>query len=161
MKKRIGENEALIATSRFPSPPRVSRKRKTALIGIGGNLGDVKRRFDRLFLRFVSDGAIDVVKTSPLFFNPDFALRDAPPHLNAVVLIKTNLAPFALLTRLQAIEKRFGRTRPFKNAPRTLDLDIIFYETKRSYNPKLLLPHPKWSERKSVIAPMTTLQGIV
>ncbi|MDR1911237.1 MAG: 2-amino-4-hydroxy-6-hydroxymethyldihydropteridine diphosphokinase [Helicobacteraceae bacterium] len=161
MRRVIDQKNEIVWTARFPSAPRISRKRRRALIGIGGNIGDVKRAFDRLFLRFISDGAIDVIKTSPLFINPDFAAHNTPIFTNAVILIQTNLSAFALLKRLQNIEKRFGRTRSFKNAPRTLDLDILFFETKRSYNPKLLLPHPKWRDRASVTIPMLLLQGTI
>ncbi|MDR2639112.1 MAG: 2-amino-4-hydroxy-6-hydroxymethyldihydropteridine diphosphokinase [Helicobacteraceae bacterium] len=161
MRRDLNPKHTIIWTARYPSRARRSRKRFCALVGVGGNIGNVKRAFDRLFARLLNDGAIDIVKTSPLLKNPDFAASDTPPYLNAVMLIKTNLPPFALLGRLRSVENRFGRTRPYKNAPRTIDLDMIFFETKRSYNPKLLLPHPKWSERISAVLPTLLLQGTI
>ncbi|MDR0664017.1 MAG: 2-amino-4-hydroxy-6-hydroxymethyldihydropteridine diphosphokinase [Helicobacteraceae bacterium] len=159
MRRDLDSRNAIIWRARYPSKTIRSAKRFQALLGIGGNIGDVKRTFDRVFARLLNDGAIDIVKTSPLLLNPDFAAKDAPLYLNAAIVIRTNLSAFALLERLRRVEARFGRTRPYKNAPRTLDLDIIFFETKRSYNPKLLLPHPKWRERASAVTPMLHLQG--
>ncbi|MDR1450791.1 MAG: 2-amino-4-hydroxy-6-hydroxymethyldihydropteridine diphosphokinase [Helicobacteraceae bacterium] len=161
MRRALDLRNAVVWTARFPSKAARSNKRSQALLGVGGNVGNVKRAFDRLFFRLLNDGAIDIVKTSPMLFNPDFAAQDTPLYLNAVILIRTNLSPIALLTRLLSIENRFGRTRPYRNAPRTLDLDVIFFETKRSYNPKLLLPHPQWRLRASVAAPMLLLQGAI
>ena len=157
MKRTIDAKHALLFTPRFPAPKLYSSKRYMALIGIGGNLGNVKRCFDRLYQRLLSDRHIDPLKTSPLFKNPDFTGADHPDFLNGVILIATNLPPLRLLDRLGSIERRFGRVRTYKNAPRTLDLDIIFFETKTLYNERLSVPHPAWSKRSSVLVPMQML----
>jgi 2-amino-4-hydroxy-6-hydroxymethyldihydropteridine diphosphokinase len=137
----------------------VSAKRFFALISVGANLGNKRRTFNKLFFLLRSSRAVSAVKTSPILLNPDFSNAGNPLYLNAVIAIKTFLAPSALLKRLHAIEERFGRERPYKNAPRTLDLDIIFFETKKFYNKDLSIPHPEWQKRVSVVIPMLYLQG--
>lgn len=157
MKRAIDADHSIIFTQFFPSKYADSCKRYRVLVGVGGNLGNVKRTFDKLFLRLKDDRYIDIVKSSPIFVNPDFASKDTPRFFNAVVLVATNLTPMALLEKLARIEKRFGRKRSYKNAPRTLDLDIIFFESKTIYNERLSLPHPHWHKRKSVLVPMALL----
>ena len=130
-----------------------------SLIGIGGNLDRPKRRFDKLLLRLQSDPYIDLLQSSPLLINPDFASEKTPPFFNGVLLIATTLSPKRLLRHLHYLEKRYGRVRSTPNAPRTLDLDIIFFESKKLYNERLCVPHPHWSERPSVVVPMLWLKG--
>lgn len=139
----------------FPWPaPASSPKPFKALIGVGGNVGNVERRLRKLFFYLCSHREIDLLATSPLYKNPPFGYADQPPFINAILLVATALPPERLLARLLKIEARFGRVRTFKNAPRTLDLDIIFYESKTLYNRQLTIPHPGWRERPSVLAPM-------
>jgi 2-amino-4-hydroxy-6-hydroxymethyldihydropteridine diphosphokinase len=159
VKKTIKGYGTLYFSPNFPSKNFASAKRFFALIGIGANLGNRKRTFDKLFFLLRSSRAVCAVKTSPILLNPDFSNAANPPYLNAVIALKTLLAPNALLKRLHEIERRFGRTRPYKDAPRTLDLDIIFFETKKFYNKDLSIPHPEWHKRASVVIPMLYLQG--
>jgi 2-amino-4-hydroxy-6-hydroxymethyldihydropteridine diphosphokinase len=150
----------LLFTPHFPFKRCLnSPKPHMSLIGIGGNLGAVKRRFDQLFKRLQNDADIDLLESSPLLLNPDFADPKSPPFLNAALLVATTLPPPGLLRRLNYYERRFGRKRPYKNAPRTLDLDIIFFESKRLYNESLTIPHPHWSKRASVVVPMLWITG--
>lgn len=160
MRLTIDSKRALLYTPSFPSLWRSSSKRYRVLVGIGSNLGNKKRIFDRLFLRLQSDSDIDLIKSSPIFINPDFASDTTPSFFNAVALIATDLSPKPLLRKLNYLESRFGRVRSYKNAPRTLDLDIIFYETKSLYNEKLYIPHPYWCKRSSVLVPMINLNKL-
>lgn len=160
MKRQIDTNHALLFTPFFPSKWYDSHKQYRALIGVGSNLGNKKRIFDRLFLRIRSDHTLDLIKSSPIFINPDFASSTTPPFYNAVILVATNLSPQMLLKKLNYLESRFGRVRTYKNAPRTLDLDIIFYETKSLYNETLYIPHPYWFKRSSVLVPMMKLNTL-
>ena len=68
--------------------------------------------------------------------------------------MQTQLSPLALLHALQALELQSGRERPYKNAPRTLDLDLIFYGDVALSTPELTLPHPRWHERAFVLQPL-------
>ncbi len=134
-----------------------SNKKHYALIGIGGNVGDNIRRFQKLFYTLKRDKAVDVLQTSPILKNPPFGYLNQADFYNATILIKTNLTPFELLYLLQKIEKRYKRERHFKNSPRTLDLDIIFYDKIRVIKPLLQIPHAKWHERVSVVLPSMKL----
>ncbi|HET9643346.1 MAG TPA: 2-amino-4-hydroxy-6-hydroxymethyldihydropteridine diphosphokinase, partial [Burkholderiaceae bacterium] len=76
---------------------------------------------------------------------------------NAVAELRTGLEPHALLAQLQAIELRHGRERPYRNAPRTLDLDLLRYGDRRLSTPTLTLPHPRMDERAFVLVPLAEL----
>ena len=159
MKKTIDSNFAILHTANYPAQRSYLPKGYISLIGIGANMGDIKRTFDKVYRLFHSYRAIRAVKTSPILINPDFSNSQNPIYYNAVMLIKTSLLPFRLLAALNRIEKRFGRTRTYRNAPRPLDLDIIFFESKNIYNHQLTIPHSQWRERASVVVPMQLLQG--
>ncbi len=131
-----------------------------AVIGIGGNLGRVPARFERLWRYWQGSGQVTILATSPILINPPFGYTDQPDFYNAAVQIRTPLDPHALLRYILHTEKRFGRTRSFPNAPRTLDLDLIFYDDRRIETPRLSLPHPHWRERDSVVMPLARLKGV-
>ncbi len=80
-----------------------------------------------------------------------------PEFVNAVAIYETDLRPLELLDALQNLEKIAGRERPFPNAPRTLDLDIIFYDDVALDSPRLSLPHPRWHERAFVLVPLAEI----
>lgn len=77
-----------------------------------------------------------------------------PDYCNAVAALDTTLAPLALLHQLQALEQAHGRERPYRNAPRTLDLDLLLYGEAVLQTPELTLPHPRLHERAFVLAPL-------
>ena len=77
-----------------------------------------------------------------------------PDFLNAVAALNTALSPFELLDALQAIEQAHGRERPYRNAPRTLDLDLLLYGDLTLDTPRLTLPHPRLGERAFVLRPL-------
>ena len=124
------------------------------LLGLGGNLGDVKRRFERFYCVLQSDTRFFVAQNSLILKNKPFGFLDQPDFLNAVMLVQSSLAPLALLKIMQRAELRFGRKRSFKNAPRTLDVDILYASAKVRACEQLVLPHPGACERISVILPL-------
>jgi len=130
-----------------------------AVIGLGGNQGDVKKRFVKLYRIFLNDPRFYIQKSSMVFQNPPFGYLDQPDFYNAVIVLQTSLSAKALLKVLLRVEHFFGRVRLFKNGPRTLDLDIIFFDNQKIIQPNLIVPHPKWSERASVIVPLFTLKS--
>ena len=77
-----------------------------------------------------------------------------PDFINAVVRLQTPLTAPALLDVLQDLEQQAGRERPYPNAPRTLDLDLLFYGEATLYSPRLIVPHPRWAERAFVLHPL-------
>jgi len=131
-----------------------SSLRYTAVIGVGGNLGDTKRRFEKLFHFFQREKLVSLKRTSSLLKNPPFGYLNQPFFYNAVILLETNLRPHQLLHYLLRVEKRFGRKRSFVDAPRTLDLDILFYEDEKIKTKDLTIPHPHWFKRTSVLIPL-------
>jgi len=160
LRKRIAPRLSLLRTEHFPrllSGQKPRRGETEVWIGLGGNLGDVPRRFERFWHFLSRQPELRPLESSPILINPPFGYLDQPDFHNAVLRIATPLSPEALLRRLQEIERRFGRKRSFRDAPRTLDLDILFYGGRRVERPNLRIPHPRWQERESVTIPLALM----
>jgi len=144
----------IIRTGFYPAKIKKSSKKHKALIGIGCNIGNCIERFKKLYLFFNKHPKIDILQTSIIYKNPPFGYLNQPDFYNTVMIIGTNLPPFKLLRFLQYTEKKFGRKRSFKNAPRTMDLDIIIYDNLKIDKKDLILPHPFFKKRDSVLVPL-------
>jgi len=159
MRRVLNSETSLYFDTYFPHKSRKTVKFKHyALIGVGGNLGDVRKRFKKLFLWLQNSPLVQIISTSPILKNPPFGFAEQSPFFNAVIELNTNLNPKKLLNFLLSVEERFGRVRTFKNAPRTLDLDIVFYDNLVYKDDILEVPHPKWQERESVLIPLSYIQ---
>jgi 2-amino-4-hydroxy-6-hydroxymethyldihydropteridine diphosphokinase len=125
-------------------------------VGLGANLGDAVATV-RAAIRAL-DGLPDtrVVARSSLWRSAPID-ASGPPFVNAVVELRSKMAPEALLAALQDIEQRFGRERPYPNAPRTLDLDLLAYGERRIATSALTLPHPRAHRRAFVQAPLAEI----
>jgi len=157
--KKIHHN-TLIKNLDFPALFSKACLNRVALIGVGGNIGDSKRRFKRLLVFLQREKQIKLIASSIILKNPPFGFKEQADFFNTLLLIDTKLTPKELLRYLQRVEKHFRRNRLFKNAPRTLDLDIIFYEKREcKRSAKLLIPHPHWQERESILIPLKFLKG--
>ena len=124
-----------------------------AFIGLGSNLGD---RTASLAAAFDAIGALPgtrLVARSSVYESAPLA-ADGADYLNAVAQVRTTLAPHDLLHALQAIEAGAGRLRPYPNAPRTLDLDLLLYGELELAGDTLVLPHPRLHERAFVLLPL-------
>jgi len=141
----------------YPYHKKIQRYKHTALIGIGCNVGNCVRRYKKLFLYFKSHPLVDISDTSILYKNPPFGYLNQDDFINSLIVLKTNLSPKELLYFLLRVEKKFKRKRSFKNAPRTLDLDIIMYDNIKINDKKLNLPHPFFKERDSVLVPLSLI----
>lgn len=97
------------------------------------------------------------IKISSLYASPAWPDRSDPDFVNAAARLDTDLGPRALLAVLQNVEAAFGRRRAVKNAPRTLDLDLIVYDEVITADPDLTLPHPRFAARDFVLAPICEL----
>lgn len=124
-----------------------------AFIGFGGNIGDTRQ--------LITDAIVCLAQRSELHILAKSCFYQSAPvealggdYINAVIEIETELTPYGLLHVCQAIEQEFGRERPYANAPRTLDLDILFYEGVTQNETELMLPHPKIIERSFVLLPL-------
>ena len=127
-----------------------------AFIGLGANLGDAGAALRRALDELAALPQTRLVKASSLYRS---APVDAggPDYLNAVARIETGLAPLDLLDALQAIELAHGRERPYVNAPRTLDLDLLLYGSEQIVTPRLTVPHPRMLDRAFVLLPLTEI----
>ena len=128
--------------------------RYEATIGIGGNLGDVRRRFEHLFFALKRDKQVKLLATSLILKNPPFGYIEQDDFFNSIIILKTSMQPKAFLRYLHRVEKKFGRRRSFANAPRTLDLDIIFFDNRKINTKDLIVPHPYFAQRESVMIPL-------
>jgi len=159
IKRTLNAKLSIYKSVRFPY---VSKKnsphRYQVTIGIGGNVGDVKRRFEHLFVVMQREKRIGLLQTSLILQNPPFGYLDQDDFLNSIIVVKTSMNAKVFLSYLLHLEKKFGRKRSFANAPRTLDLDIIFFDNLSMKTEKLTLPHPSWSERESVLIPLSGIQ---
>ncbi len=163
VKRRcLNDVHTLIYTPLFPyNSNKRSHKAHSALLGIGGNVGDVLRRFGHLFVLLQRERMVEIVETSPLLKNPPFGFLDQEDFLNGLILVRTDMTPRQLLSYVLRIEKRFGRKRLFKDGPRTLDIDLIFYDDIIMHSPRLTLPHPGWMQRSSVLVPLSKMKKVI
>ena len=124
-----------------------------AYIGIGANLGDASANVDDALARLAAlDGCTLVASSAKYRTAPIESSGD--DYINAVACIETTLAAPALLAALHGIELAHGRERPYRNAPRTLDLDILLYGDQLINQPSLHVPHPRMLERAFVLVPL-------
>lgn len=130
--------------------------RVPAYIGLGANLGDAVRTLALALDALVALPDTELAAVSCMYRS---APVDAtgPDYLNAVARLDTALAPQDLLDRLQAIEQAHGRERPFVNAPRTLDLDLLLYADRQILSDRLSVPHPRLHQRAFVLQPLLEL----
>ena len=155
MKKKLTQKLTLFYTSNFPKRFNCNSAKKYAVtIGIGGNIGNTKKIFDKLILCLKKDARFTLLMTSPLLRNPPFGFLQQSDFLNGIITLQTNLCPNAFLKAMQRYEIKFGRKRSFQDAPRTLDIDIIFFDNKKINTQNLIIPHKNWANRESVIIPL-------
>jgi 2-amino-4-hydroxy-6-hydroxymethyldihydropteridine diphosphokinase len=124
-----------------------------ACVALGANLGNAVTTVQQALRDVASLPDTQLFKASSLYRSAPYEAQ-GPDFINAVALVHTQLSPMALLHALQALEQRSGRERPFRNAPRTLDLDLVFYGDVVLATPALTLPHPRWHERAFVLQPL-------
>ena len=126
------------------------------LIALGSNLPSKAggpRETLRVALDALAENGIAVNAVSPFYKTPAWPDPNDPRYVNAVALVKSDLAPQALMARLQVIETSLGRERSARNAPRTLDLDVIDYDGRVEEGPPVL-PHPRMHSRAFVLLPL-------
>ena len=124
-----------------------------AYIGLGANLGDACASVRLAMKAIATTEGVDLEQESSLYASAPVD-SSGPDYVNAVVAVRTVLTAPALLAQLQAIELRAGRERPYRNAPRTLDLDLLLYGHATIYSAALCVPHPRMCERAFVLLPL-------
>jgi 2-amino-4-hydroxy-6-hydroxymethyldihydropteridine diphosphokinase len=162
MKQKLNSTLTNFYTSFFP----IQRGYKNNytyeyILGIGGNIGNTKQIFHKLFLALQSNKDYNIIQTAPILKNPPFGYLEQNYFYNSVLYIQTNKAPYEVLRVMQRYEKRFKRKRAFQDAPRTLDIDIVFAKKGNDFitskDPLLFLPHRGWKDRESVLYPLSFL----
>lgn len=128
----------------------------TAFVALGANLGDAS---DTVYAALSALGRLphtQLVRASSLYRTAPWE-ASGPDFINAVAELSTTLGPHALLTELQALEQLAGRERPYRNAPRTLDLDILLFGQDDIQTDTLQVPHPRMWERAFVLVPLAEI----
>lgn len=124
-----------------------------AYVGLGGNLGEAHETLEAALTALQAVAGVQIEAVSSAYRSRPVD-ADGPDYINAVAAVRSSLGPLELLHALQTIEECHGRERPYRHAPRTLDLDLLLYDTARRHSTELTLPHPRWVERAFVLEPL-------
>jgi len=128
----------------------------TAYLGLGANLGDARAALHQAIAAIHDSPGITVRAQSALYRTAPVD-SSGPDYFNAVLEVHTALTAPDLLRCLHGIEADAGRERPYRNAPRTLDLDILLYGSGRISSPALTVPHPRMWQRAFVLVPLAEI----
>jgi 2-amino-4-hydroxy-6-hydroxymethyldihydropteridine diphosphokinase len=128
-----------------------------AFIGLGANLEDPVLQVRRALRELDAIERTRVLAASSLYRSAPVGYAEQPDFINAVARLRTGLSPHELLDALHAIENRHGRLRSIRNAPRTLDLDLLLYGRLVVHEEDLTLPHPRMHERAFVLLPLAEI----
>ena len=128
-----------------------------AFVGLGSNLADPVEQVTHALAALDSLPQTRVLRRSSLYRSAPVGYLEQPDFINAVAQLETELAPRALLDALLALEHECGRTREFRNAPRTLDLDLLTYGDATILSVELTVPHPRMLERAFVLRPLAEI----
>lgn len=138
-------------------PPADTLAPDEALVGLGANLGDARATLQAARHALAALPGCRLLACSALYRSAPVE-AGGPDFLNAVALLRCTLAPAALLAALHAIEQAHGRERPYLNAPRTLDLDLLLHGQQQCAEAALRLPHPRLHLRAFVLLPLLELR---
>ncbi len=133
----------------------MSFEKITVYLGLGSNIGDRQDNLNRA-LDFLSQ-RLRLEKISSIYQTEPIGNVQQPRFLNLVCQVSTRLAPMGLLTLAKGIESKLGRLPHTSNAPRPIDIDILFYGDQIIETPELVIPHPRAAERAFVLVPLTEI----
>lgn len=128
-----------------------------AALGIGSNLGDRQAHLFGAVRALETWEGVRVTALSSLWETPPWGVEEQPHFLNACVLIETSLSPIEVLDACLAIERDHGRERSLRWGPRTLDMDVLYYDDVEMADDRLILPHPRMLLRSFVLAPLAEI----
>lgn len=131
----------------------------SALIALGGNVGDVRATFRKAIANICGMTQGSLTARSSDYATPPWGDEQQASFVNACIAIETRLDPHTLLSTLHKIERKFGRDRAHERhwGPRTLDLDLLAYDDVRLAKRELTLPHPRLFERAFVLVPLAEI----
>lgn len=130
---------------------------KTAFLALGSNLGDRRSHLAEALQRLQSNDNVLVARVSSVYETSPVGVVDQPDFLNLVAEIRTRLKPENLLAHALAVEALLGRVRRERWGPRTLDIDLLWFNGEIMTTPTLTLPHPRWAERAFVVVPLAEI----
>jgi len=132
-----------------------------AAVALGSNLGDRAEMLAGAVRELEARGFRALAVSSFFETEPVDCVAGTPKFLNAAAIfsVPSEISAEKFLGELLSVEKKFGRERPFKNAPRTLDLDLIFFGKETRASAELTLPHPRWRERAFVTEPLAEISS--
>ena len=130
-----------------------------ALIGLGGNVGEVRATLDAAVALFADGADVALIARSSDYRTPPWGVTDQPSFINCAIAVETALAPRALLVRALSVERALGRDRAREErwGPRTIDIDLIACDDLSLNDPDLVLPHPRLFERAFVLVPLAEI----
>ena len=130
-----------------------------ALLGLGGNIGDVRAALGKAIARFADGAEVKLIARSSDYRTPPWGVIDQPPFINCAIAVETTLSPHALLERAHEVERALGRDRANEQrwGPRTIDIDILAYDDLVLNEAGLTLPHPRLFERAFVLVPLAEI----
>ena len=130
-----------------------------ALVGLGGNVGDVRATLGRAVAMLCSQGDILLLARSSDYRTPAWGMEDQPAFINACLQLETGLPPHQLLARAQSVERALGRERGRGQrwGPRPIDIDLLAYDDLTLQTADLTLPHPRLLARAFVLVPLAEI----
>ena len=130
-----------------------------ALLGLGGNVGDMRATLQTAVAKFADGKEVKLLARSSDYRTPPWGVTDQPPFINCTILGETALSPHALLARAHEVERAFGRDRAQERrwGPRTIDIDLLTYDDLSLNDAALTLPHPRLFERAFVLIPLAEI----
>ena len=131
-----------------------------ALLGLGGNVGDVRATLSRAVGMLCDEEHVRLLARSSDYQTPPWGVADQPPFINLCIAVETDLPPRDLLARAQAIERALGRERTSESrwGPRRVDIDLLTYDDLTLQKADLTLPHPRLLTRAFVLAPLAEIR---
>ena len=129
---------------------------KTAYLSLGSNLGDREGNIRKAIEKLESPD-LHVLRSAPLYETEPVDVRNQPWFINTALEIGTTLFPRQLLSRTQKIERELGRTRRINKGPRVIDIDLILFGNFQVSSRDLTIPHPRFQDRRFVLAPLHDL----
>jgi 2-amino-4-hydroxy-6-hydroxymethyldihydropteridine diphosphokinase len=129
------------------------------LVGLGGNIGDVRATLDRAVAAFCDGSDVRLRAQSSDYATPPWDVVDQPPFVNRCIAVDSSLTPHALLDRALTVERTLGRDRSREQrwGPRAIDIDLLAYDDVAIEEPGLTLPHPRLFERAFVLVPLAEI----
>jgi 2-amino-4-hydroxy-6-hydroxymethyldihydropteridine diphosphokinase len=125
-------------------------------LSLGSNIGDRQAHLQQA-LQELESAKIQILRVSRIYETEPYGYRAQAWFLNLVAEVETTQLPFHLLNTIHRIERKLKRHRIFRNGPRTIDIDIVFYRNAVIKTPTLQIPHPRYKERAFVLAPLSDL----